>query len=201
MSDTSPVRPRSTRQSVELTQSVTAPTPCSTNRDWRVVVSRRQSRDLTLKGRLRVMNLDDVMRTVRGSEPSDWARVERAPGLSDPFTNEFVLRADPTITLQFGAPHNDGKGWDHEDWSHSLADQKIYGVYAEVRVNGVAVFSELLISADGFRVYLPSGRPLDGYKRMGVTVAEAEFARLIDRLLQPHSDFDGYMARLPFEIL
>jgi len=146
------------------------------------------------------MNLDDLMQTVRASDPSDWARVERAPGLSDPFTNEFVLRSDPTITLNFGASHNDGKGWDHEEWSQSFLDKKIYGAYAEVRLSGTPVFSELLIAADGFRVYLPSGKTLDGGKRIEVTPEAAEFARLVDHLLQAHSEFDSYMDRLPIEI-
>lgn len=142
------------------------------------------------------MRFDTIMTTIESSDADDWVRVENF--YEDKHSSFYVLREDVSITLAFGADHNEAEGWDHESWSHGFPDRKVYGEYLDVRYNGTTIHRDLILSVDGHRAYLPSGSIIGDQERgvvgMAVTQTEVARARLIDRL-SGHQEFDTYLSR------
>ena len=142
------------------------------------------------------MNYWKLLDAVLESDPEHWQRVNTGPGTLGPWDSLWVYGSDVAISLALGAPHNQGEGWTHEKWSHAFPDRKVYGHYAELRYNGSPAHADLLLSVDGGRAVLPSGRLLDGGAGMAATRQEMAFARLVDQIERgARSQFQDYVDR------
>lgn len=142
-----------------------------------------------------------MLNVVFGTSGDHWRRVEYR---ADPALDLAVLRSNIAISLEWGRRHMDGESWE-EPWA-AFPDSRIFGYYVDLRYNGVAVHSDLLLSVDGSRAYLPSGRPIveqgRGTVGLQVTRLEVALARLVDEISRgATSEFDSYFSRASMELI
>lgn len=139
------------------------------------------------------MDYDVLLSTVLDSDAADWVRVERAPSTWNGFDRLHVFKPHTSVSLAWGAEYNNGRGWEQE-WSQTLPDKQVFGYWAEIRWNGAAIHSELLLSVDGGRGWLPVGKIPEWGPGTQVTAQEMAFARLVDRIARgEQSQFEDYM--------
>lgn len=143
------------------------------------------------------MNYFSILDAVETSLPDYWTEVADVI-TDDGHRKVYVFHDNAAITLAWGKVHQEGQPWT-ETWSEAggFPDNKIYGHWFDICYNGVVIHRDLVLSVDGGRGILPSGRPISegdkGITGMTVTEAEARRARLIDALVHgAHSQFDRY---------
>lgn len=115
-----------------------------------------------------------------------------------------VYQEDVSLTLAWGLDYRGGESWEESAWKHAFPDPKVYGYFADVQWNGVVIERHLLLSVDGGRYVLPSGRPqtkqsvgADWPTLIGYTASphEAHVARLVHSLPGAREDFDAGLRR------
>lgn len=145
------------------------------------------------------MNYFSILDAVEKSQPDHWTEVTERIS-DDGHHKVYVFHDDAAITLVWAEDHLEDLPWT-EAWSQAgvFPDGKIHGHWVDIRYNGVVIHRDLVLSVDGGRGILPSGRPTregdKGVTGIAVTEPEARRARLLDGLIhRGHSQFDQNFA-------
>ncbi|GAA1415233.1 hypothetical protein ACFQZ4_18080 [Catellatospora coxensis] len=167
------------------------------------------------------MKLNDIIKIVLDSVPSDWAILNGPIGLQTlaeveirengqyqhrvevhEHHSRWVLREDVQIGLAFGLPARDGLRFEGLDGK--FVHPEISSAYASILFNGQPVHQVELLIVDGGRVRLPMldylTSPVMGPHGVEVfglsaTTQESKIAQLVDGLSTGASEFDEYMER------
>jgi hypothetical protein len=127
-----------------------------------------------------------------------------------------VLRSDIDIAMAWGRDPNRHGSFDRGiklsfSWQKNFPDPEVRALEVDLFYRGSLVRRETLLSIDGGRGLIPFGRTrkkdgagmtsrnADDYYD-ACTQAEVDFAKLIDRIENHHSDFDSHLRQAGFVV-
>lgn len=155
------------------------------------------------------MTLEDLLKAIENSDPSDWNYITRptfaqdiqqvsgghpVPWVEvDEHSSLLVFRPDLSITIAMGIRHLDEF---YEDWARKgFADPGASSSWVDFRYNGVPVLRELLVHVDGAR----AGLPVPAHGSLDIPSRQYAIWQLIDEITGS-GNFADYFKRAGLQI-
>lgn len=147
------------------------------------------------------MDIEDIIKICTGTTAEHWYVVrdwERGFGDKDHHHSRAVFRRDVSLAIEWGMVEEERLDL---PYTKPFADETVSSQFIDVKYNGLVVFREVAVLADGGRYHLPAASRKSGGASWVVTEWEVTLTRLVHDLAGGDRDFMDGMRQAGLEVI